>query len=65
MQAFFSFKEDTHENIRIVQGHRRFRHTNDTTGPTKLLCGLIEACLDGNGSYEHEDDGRAVFIEDD
>jgi len=30
----------------------------------KLLCGLIEACIDGNGSYEPEDDGRAVLIEE-
>jgi len=29
----------------------------------KLLCGLIEACIDGNGSYEPEDDGRVVLIE--
>ena len=30
----------------------------------KLLCGLIEACIDGNGSYEPEDDGRVVLIEE-
>jgi len=30
----------------------------------KLLCGLIEACIDGNGSYEPEDDGRIVLIEE-
>jgi len=30
----------------------------------KLLCGLIEACVDGNGSYDPEDDGRVVLIEE-
>jgi len=30
----------------------------------KLLCGLIEACIDGNGSYEPEYDGRMVLIEE-
>jgi len=30
----------------------------------KLLCGLIEACIDGNGSYEPEDDGRVILIEE-
>jgi len=30
----------------------------------KLLCGLIKACLDGNGSYDPEDDGRVVLIEE-
>jgi len=30
----------------------------------KLLCGLIEACIDGNGNYDPEDDGRVVLIEE-
>jgi len=30
----------------------------------KLLCGLIEACIDKNGGYEPEDDGRVVLIEE-
>jgi len=30
----------------------------------KLLCGLIEACIDVNGGYESEDDGRIVLIEE-
>jgi hypothetical protein len=30
----------------------------------KLLCRLIEACIDGNGGYEPEDDGRVVLIEE-
>jgi len=30
----------------------------------KLLCGLTEACIEGNGSYEPDDDGRVVLIEE-
>jgi len=30
----------------------------------KLLCGLIEACLDGNGSYVPDEDGHIVLIEE-
>ena len=30
----------------------------------KLLYGLIEACVDGNGGYEPEIDGRVVLIEE-
>jgi hypothetical protein len=30
----------------------------------KLLCGLIEACLEGNGIYDPDEDGRVVLIEE-
>jgi len=63
--GLFSFREDT---MKIFES---FKDIGDSGTPiltqlvaAKLLCGLIEACIDGNGSYEPEDDGRIVLIEE-
>jgi len=55
----------------LIKIFKSFKDIGDSGTPistqlvaAKLLCGLIEACIDGNGRYEPEDDGRVVLIEE-
>jgi hypothetical protein len=63
MQAFLRSRED------IMKIFESFKDIDDGLPistqlvAAKLLCGLIEACIDGNGIYEPEDDGRVVLID--
>jgi hypothetical protein len=65
MQAFFAFKGRT-----IMKIFESFKDIDDGLPistqlvAAKLLCGLIEACIDGNGSYIPDEDGRVVLIEE-